>query len=283
MPREVTNVSWWTVGNEQYGNTNWGGWRDLRSQPSDPTQYAQIVTKDYYSQMKAASNTPIDVCIDADPNIKRWDSIVLAEASYDCVDLHFYPQGRRVNDDFLVHEGALALTSYIDREKAELRAAGRPQTPIYVGELGSTSVTPGKQSQSITQALYAGQVLAELLTDGITRAQWHLGYGGCTPQTGGGDFDTALYGWQDWGGAAIFGQGPQRNCPGENVPFGTPLATADAYQVASHFVRNGEHMLGVAVSGHSDVRAYASTYAGGYVVMLFNLNQTTTAQRAGND
>ena len=51
------------------------------------------------------------------------------------------------------------------------------------------------------------------------------------------------------------------------------MPTAVAYEVASHFVRNGEHMLGVSVAGLPDVRAYATTYNGGYALMLFNLSE----------
>jgi hypothetical protein len=270
------NIGWWTVGNEQYVRHGSHA-RDLHSQPHDPTQYAQIVTADYYSQMKAASSTPINVCVDADPDAKGWDSVVFAQASYDCVELHYYPQGPKVNDDFLIHQAAPGITTFINQTKAQLQAAGHPGAPIYLGEIGSNDGVPGKQTVSITQALYAGQVIGEMMNAGIRRATWHLGYGSCDGENRGGDFSKTLYGWQDFGGAAIFSQGPHANCAGENVPFETPFPTADAYQVASHFVRNGEHMLGVTVAGSPDVRAYASTYAGGYALMLFNLNQATSA------
>ncbi len=46
--------------------------------------------------------------------------------------------------------------------------------------------------------------------------------------------------------------------------------------MASHFVRNGEHMLGASVVGMPDVRAYATTYGRGYALMLFNLNKWTS-------
>ena len=51
-------------------------------------------------------------------------------------------------------------------------------------------------------------------------------------------------------------------------------ATARALQVASHFVRDGERMLGLSKTGLPRVRAYASTYDGGFALMLFNLSKT---------
>lgn len=268
------NVMWWSVGNEEYGS-----WEtDKHSEPHNPTQYAQNVATAFYPQMKAASKTPINVCVDVDPNTSGWDATVLAQAQYDCVELHYYPQGTTVNDDFLIHKAAPGITTYINALKAELATAGHSSTPIYVGEIGSTYGTPGKQTMSITQALYAGQILGELTKDGITRATWWLGYGGCNSKSGGGDFSPTLYGWQDFGGFMIFSDGTlQDGCTSENVPRGTMLPTARAFEVASYFVRNGEHILGLTKTALPDVRAYASTYNGGYALMLFNLNKTVSA------
>lgn len=264
-------VRWWSVGNEEYGF-----WEtDLHSQPHDPAQYATTVASSFYPKMKAASPTPIDVCVDVDPNTAGWDATVLAQAKYDCVELHYYPQGTTVNDDFLIHKAAPGIATYIRSLKAELRAAGRPKTPIYVGEIGSTYGTPGKQTMSITQALYAGQVLGELLEEGITRATWWLGYGGCNSRNGGGDFSKSLYGWQDFGGSMLFSDGTiQDGCSSEDVARGTVLPTGRAFQVASHFVRDGEHVLGVEKTDLPNVRAFASSFDGGYALMLFNLSET---------
>ncbi|MEO6836615.1 MAG: hypothetical protein ABI231_12030, partial [Candidatus Tumulicola sp.] len=222
------NVAWWTVGNEQYGF-----WEtDLHSQPHDAAQYASNVASAFYPKMKAASPTPIKVCVDVDPNTAGWDPTVLAQATYDCVELHYYPQGNTVDDAFLIEKAAPGLTAYLGRLKAELKTAGHPTTPLYVGEIGSTYGTPGKQTMSITQALYAGQVVGELLSDGVARATWWIGYGGCNSKSGGGDFNPSLYGWQDFGGYMVFSDGTlQDGCSTTDVPRGTLLPTARALQV----------------------------------------------------
>jgi hypothetical protein len=261
-------IQWWSVGNEEYGS-----WEtDLHSEPHNPTQYAQNVADDFYPKMKAASSSPIKVCVDVDPDTYGWDSTVLADAKYDCVELHYYPQGTTVDDQFLIEKAAPKLNQYLGALKGELKTAGHADTPIYVGELGSTYGTPGKQTSSITQALYAAQVIGQLVNNGVKRATWWLGYGGCDSESDGGDFDSSLYGWQDFGGFMVFSDGTvQEKCSTENVPRGTVLPTGRAFEVASNFVRDGEHVVGVSVKSASHVRAFASTYDGGYALLLVNL------------
>jgi hypothetical protein len=256
---------------------------DLNPHPYEAWEYAQIVTRSYYQQMKAASPIPINVCADADPQRagphgNSWDSTLFALAQFDCVEMHYYPQhGYNVNDAFLIDSAPQGLTQEIQTLRGELAAAGRGGTPIYIGEMGSDTEPGGKQELSITQALYAGQAIGEMLNDGITRATWHIGYGHCDPPTNGGNYSKTLYGWQNYGGAMIFSGGDiAKSCNGQNVPLGTFFPTADTFEVASHFVRNGEHMLGVSVSGMPDIRAYATTHTGGYALMVFNLNKTST-------
>ena len=265
------NVAWWSVGNEQYGF-----WEtDMHSKPHDAGQYAANVAASFYPQMKAASKTPIKVCVDVDPDTAGWDAIVLSQAKYDCVELHYYPQGTTVDDAFLIDKAAPGLTAYVHRLESELKTAGHATTPIYLGEIGSTYGTPGKQTMSITQALYAAQAIGELLNDGVARATWWIGYGGCNSKDGGGDFSPSLYGWQDFGGYMIFSDGTlQDGCSTTDVPRATLLPTARALQVAAHFVRNGEHMLGLTKTSLPHVRAYASTYDGGYALLLVNLSKT---------
>jgi hypothetical protein len=129
------NITWWTVGNEEFGS-----WEtDLHSQPHNGAQYASEVATTFYPQMKAASSTPIKVGVDVEPGYYGgWDQSVLSQAKYDFVELHYYPQGNTVSDSFIIDKGAPGLTQTIDALKKEMQAAGHPNTPIYVGEIGST-------------------------------------------------------------------------------------------------------------------------------------------------
>jgi hypothetical protein len=268
-------VSHVTIGNEVYGS-----WEtDLHSSPHNPTTYAAAVAgaNGYYALIKAQSaSTQVGVVVE--PNVSGWDSTVLANAkgSYDFVEYHFYPQNPgNENDTTLVQQAAQTLTANIKKIESELAAAGEPNTPIYVGEIGSVSSNPGKQSWSITQGLYAGQVLGEFLNDGVARATWWIGFGNCNTGSG-ANFSSSLYGWQTFGAYNIFSDGPaDPSCSGAG-PIGTMSPTAQAYNLFQNVAVTGEFALAPpSVAGDStDVRAYAATHSGGTALMLLNLNQT---------
>ena len=270
------HVSHITVGNEEYGS-----WEtDLHAQKNDAATYASATATGYYPDIKnVAPNVLVGVSVNPG-NYPPWDPIVLADAQYDFVEYHFYPQGPgSESDTYLVQQAAQDLTDSINTIKAELATAGKPDTPIYVGEMGSVYTNPGKQSTSITQALFAGQVLGEMMNDGVSRATWWIGFGGCSDASGGANFSTALYGWQNFGGYMVFSDGtPEYGCENATpVPAGTLLPTARAYELFSEIAITGESVLTASVTGDpTDVRAYAATNNGGTALLLFNLNETAS-------
>jgi alpha-L-arabinofuranosidase len=269
-------VKRWTIGNENYGSWEY----DLHAKPHDAATYADAVANGFYPQIKAKDPTSV-VGVVVNPGWSpAWDPTVLQNARYDYVELHWYAQAPgQENDTYLVKQAPQALTSVIKALKGELAAAGHAQTPIHLGELGSVYANPGKQTTSITQALFAGQVLGELLTAGVPRATWWLGNGGCSDASS-GNFSSSLYGWQDFGGYMIFSDGtPEYGCSTATaVPAGTLLPTARAYQVMAKAVHDGEHVLGSTLGGASvNLRAYAMSDGNGYALVLFNLTQTKTA------
>jgi hypothetical protein len=276
-------VSHMTVGNEVYGS----GWEeDLHSSPNNPTTYAAAVagTTGYYQSIKTASpNTLVGVVVDADDTTGGWDDTVLAHAkgSYDFVEYHYYPQAPgSESDSFLVNQAARDLTTNLNTIKSELTKWGTPDTPIYVGEMGSVYTNPGKQSMSITQALYAGQMLGEMMNDGVSRATWWIGFGGCEDSASGtgANFSSSLYGWQDFGGYMVFSDGlpDGYECEHETLAAGVLLPTARAFQLFSSVAVTGENVLAPSVTGDTtDVVAYAATHSGGTALVLFNRNETT--------
>jgi hypothetical protein len=273
-------VSHMTVGNEVYGST----WEeDLHTPAHDPTTYAAAVAgaSGYYHLIKAASpNTLVGVVVE--PNYAPWDQDVLsgAKGSYDFVEYHYYPQTPGQEDDTtLVQQRAQELTTNINTIKSELTKWGTPNTPIYVGEMGSVYTNPGKQSLSITQALFAGQTLGEMMNDGVSRATWWIGFGGCADSTYGANFSSSLYGWQSYGGYMVFSDGLSDgyHCTAETLAAGTLLPTARAFQLFSNVAVTGESVLSASVTGDTtDVRAYAATHSGGTALVLFNLNETSS-------
>jgi len=282
-------VSHMTVGNEEYGHWEF----DLHTKTNDPTTYAAAVgnatSNGFYQQIKTASqnNTLVGVDVDAgstiaDDTTNDWDPIVLAGSQYDFVEYHYYPQNPgSENDTYLVHTAAQGLTTGINTIKQELATAGKPNTPIYVGEMGSVSSNPGKQTWSITQGLYAGQLLGEMMNDGVTRATWWIGFGNCNGTSG--NDSASLYGWQNFGAYNIFSDGTADSgtCPyggSADTTVGVMSPTAVAYQLFSNVAVNGESVLTANTTGDTtNVRAYTATNSGGTALVLFNLNENSNA------
>ncbi len=264
-------ISRWTVGNEVYGDWEY----DLHSKPHDAATYARAVATGFYPAMKAADpNAQIGIVVAPDAR-PAWDPTVLEHARYDFVELHWYAQAPGKEDDrYLLTRAPQALVAQLAALHDELRRAGHANTPIYLGELGSVAFNPGKQTTSITQALFAGEILGELMDAGLERATWWLGFGGCSDATT-GNFSSRLYGLQDFAGYMVFSDGtPEYGCPSaQPVPFGTLLPTARAFQLFALVAHDGEHVIGVTLHGDSELlRAYAATHDSGMAVVLFNLD-----------
>ncbi len=268
------HVSHWTIGNEVYGSWEY----DLHSAQHDAATYAAAVASGFYPDMKAANKKAL-VGVVVEPNWSpAWDPIVLAQAKYDFVEYHYYAQTPgQETDSYLVGQAAQDFASALAAVQSDLASAGHATTPIYVGELGSVYANPGKQTSSITQALFAGQALGEMMNAGISRATWWLAYGGCS-DSGSGNFSSSLYGWQNFGGYMVFSDGtPEYGCSNATqTALGTLLPTTRAYQLFSLIAKAGEHALTATLGGTStDLRAYAVTQKGGTALVLFNVNETT--------
>jgi hypothetical protein len=223
----------------------------------------------------ASPSTLVGIDVDADNSSGGWDNTVMANAkgSYDFVEYHYYPETPgQENDTFIVQQAAQELTTNINTLRSELAEWGTPNTPIYVGEIGGPYSNPGKQSWSITQGLYAGQVLGEMMNDGVSRLTWWIGFGNCNGTMG--NDSTSLYGWQDFGAYNVFSDGSEDStCPGAG-PLGNMSPTARAFQLFSQIGVNSQTVLTATVGGDTtDVRAYAATNPGGTAVLLFNDNE----------
>ena len=266
-------VSHMTVGNEEFGS-----WEtDNHSSPHNGATYAAAVagTNGYYALIKAASPNTL-VGVDVDPDYAPWDQDVMSGAPYDFVEYHKYPETPgQESDSFLVNQGAQFITNEINAIKSELAKWGTPDTPIYVGEIGGPYSNPGKQSWSITQGLYAGQVLGEMMNDGVSRLTWWIGFGNCNGSSG--NDKSTVYGWQNFGAYNVFSDGSSDpTCPGAG-PLGTMSPTAQAFSLFQNVAVTGESVLTASVAGDStDVRAYAATHSGGTALVLFNVNETTS-------
>lgn len=269
----------WTVGNEDYGSWEY----DLHAAKNDPATYAAAISgaTGYYNLIKAQDPTAQVGAVvlgtsSLDPTGK-WDKAVLATGAYDFVELHYYAQEPgKESDSFLLGKGVTNLTALIDSVKAELIAAGKPNTPIYLGEYNSVSSAPGKQSVSIVNGLYSGMAIGEVLNEGLPMAtMWQSIGAGCSTTN---NNSSSLYGFQNFGS---YGQLADTwpnpyGCPGISaIPLGTLMPSGQAMALAAQFAVAGNQMLPVTVpSILPNVRAYAATQGSGFALMLFNLDQT---------
>jgi hypothetical protein len=263
-------VKWWTVGNEVYGS-----WEDDRhSLPHDPATYSSAVSSGYYPLMKAKDpSIQVGVVVGGG---SAWDTYVLAHAKFDFVEDHFYAQGPgNESDSYLLNKAPAALAADLANVRAEMTAAGVPASvPIFLGELNSVYADPGKQAMSIVNGLFAGMAIAEAMKQGVPRATWWLGFGGC----GIGNQSQSLYGWQTFGGYMSYSDGlPEFGCPdAPAIPRGTPFPPARAMQVLAQFAETGATMHKVTVTGgHGSVVAYGARQRSGYAVLLFNLDKAS--------
>jgi hypothetical protein len=275
-----SHVRYWTVGNEVFG-----GWEtDLHNPANDAGTYAAAMSgsNGYYALMKAADPTiQVGVVVDVSGQFPNWDSTVLASAPYDFVELHYYAQNPgSESDSWLLNSSAADYDSQIAKVRADLAAAGHPNTPIMVGEDNSVSYNPGKQTVSIVNALFMGQNLVEGIKNNLMVTTVWFGDGGT--QNCGNNNSSSLYGWQNWGSYdLVFGNTmyAYNGCSGNTiVPEGSLSPSGQAFALVSQFATPGDALLSLSVgSGLPGVVGYAATQGSGYALLLFNLNQSASS------
>ncbi len=271
-------VRYWTVGNESYGSWEY----DLHAHPHDPETYAAAVKSGYYPAVKAANpNARVGIVVDS-PNDRAWNDVVLRQSGpFDFVELHYYPQYQIDSDARLLGPAIGGFARELKQLRAEMTADGvSSRIPIYLGEFNNDAGQEGKQSVSIVNGLYLGQMLGTLIAAGVPMATWWLAYGSCDQ---GGDYSGALYGWQRFGSEALFSDGlPNANEGCATTPRmagGTPFPTARVMTLYAQTVPGGSRVRAVTLSKGlwPSVRAYGYAIASGYALMLFNNTPTDRA------
>jgi hypothetical protein len=265
-------VRLWTVGNENYGSWEY----DLHARKHDPTTYADAFRNGYWPAVKAAdASAPLGVVVTI-PGDGRWNDVVLREAApFDFVELHYYPEYVRDSDGLLLGRAIDRFVAYLRGLRMEMTADGVPSSvPIYMGEFNADAGTEGKQSVSIVNGLFFGQMLGSLQSAGVPDATWWIAYGSCDVR--GGDYSKSLYGWQHFGSEALFSDGlpdPTQGCASAPaIAGGTPFPTARVLALYDSAVPAGSKMLKLTVptSLGSSVRAYAYARRNGYAIVFFN-------------
>jgi hypothetical protein len=277
-------IKYWTVGNEEYLS----GEPDLNPAPHDPSTYATRVASQFYPLMKAKDPT-ILVGIDLafgnltfDTAFDTWDPIVLANAQYDFVELHYYPEHNNIDDDTaLLTTWADQAATNFSTAKSLLAASGHANTPIFLGEFdrdsGGSAGPPGHENVSIVNALFNAIVIGEATNAGVKMTAAWTGIDLCWPDSLSSPISTA-YGKQNYGSFGLFagsGSGFSFSCIDQAAPKGTPFPKGRAFQILQQYVKSGEAPISV-MSSDSSVRVYAATKGNGYAVLLINTDSATS-------
>ena len=285
-------VKLWTVGNEMYSSSS----PDLDPAPHDPTTYANRVATLFYPLMKAQDST-IMVGVDMDfgnqvfnVSTDDWDQIVLAQAKYDFVEMHYYPESGAVTaaaDMQLLTTSSNQLAANFAMANAMLALNNHPGIPIYLGEFdrtsGGSSGSPGHESTSVVDALFTAVVLGEATKAGVPMITSWTSVDRCSPDSLNSAVSSA-YGWQNFGSWGLFANGEAGftagsvnypSCPSQGIPAYTVFPKGRVYQLLSQYILPGEHVIASA-STDSSIRVYAATNKGGYALLLINTDETST-------
>ncbi|MBV9720024.1 MAG: hypothetical protein JOZ77_11945 [Candidatus Eremiobacteraeota bacterium] len=275
------HVSYWTVGNEVYGSWEY----DLHAHAHDPHTYSRAFRTGYYPQMKKAdSQAQVGIVVDL-PSDTAWNDVVLREAKpFDFVEVHYYPEYNNDNDKFLLGTAVDAFAQDLSGLRAQMNAAHLSKSmPIYLGEYNNDAGNEGKQSVSIVNGLYVGQMIGTLQNAGVPRATFWLAYGSCDEN---GDFSKKLYGWQNFGSEAMFSDDLPNSYGCADTPVirgGTPFPTARVMALMAKEIPDGSQVRQVNVPGSlgDNLRAYGFAHNGGYALAIFNNTLSALNVEAG--
>jgi hypothetical protein len=283
-------IKYWSIGNEQYyGDPTLGSTPttpDFNVSPTDPgsvgsATYANLIASEFYPLMKAKDPT-IQIGVDlvvpdnnASTRTMPWDSTVLANASFDFVEVHWYgssPANVAISDPALLTSGITYFSSAVAQLQSELAAAGKANVPIYVGEWGIPGAQGGSpQSVTIVGALSTAAAYGELMNAGIPMAGLWEGFeSDCTPASPGD------YSKQDWFTSSLFQAFSVGSVPGcaAAIPApGTALPRASARTVVQQAFNAADDVFAPTLTSLSTVKAYAGRRASGYGLLLVNLDE----------
>jgi hypothetical protein len=262
---------YWTVGNEIYGSWEY----DLHAKPHDPVTYSNAVKTGYYPAVKAADpNAQLGIVVDT-PSDRKWNDVVLRNSGpFDFVEMHYYPQYEKDNDAFLLGPAIAHFASDLRGLRTEMTDDGvAASVPIYIGEFNNDAGEEGKQSVSIVNGLFNGEMLGTMLNAGVPLSTWWLAYGSCDEK---GDYSKSLYGWQHFGSEAMFSDGlpsAAEGCPDvPHMPGGTPFPPARVLALFAQSVPAGSQVRTVSVPAAfgQRLRVYGFSRGTGYVMVFFN-------------
>ncbi|WP_344581412.1 cellulose binding domain-containing protein [Nonomuraea roseoviolacea] len=238
-------ATYWTVGNENYGNGHYGSeWEADNHPDKSPKAYADGVVA-FADAMKAVDptikvgavltmpgNWPDGIVAGGDPATWNRTVLTVAGSKIDFVDLHWYPGGSTAAESLAKPE-QITDAVYLAREQIARYA------PADAGRIGisltETNVGVGPDTQP--GALFLADAYSGLLESGVFTVQWwnvHNGIG--TVSTVAGQIDYGDFGLLSSGTCLADGT----TC---EPPLNTPFAPYHGLAMMNAFARPGDRFV----------------------------------------
>ncbi len=250
------NVLYWSVGNEPMG---WWEY-DTHTLQHNAETYAQFV-RDCYTVMKAV-DPRIKIGISGAINqtdfeqpvyvtnprtgqlVNGWSPVLLTRLreygiTPDYYDFHFYPYGPyQESDSFLLQVNMWEMTIPVTRQVlVDFLGPVGATTPIFIGETNSTFYSPGKQSTSLVNAMFAADSWAKAALAGAVSFSWWTLH---NPGNANYNNSSTLYGWRNIGDYGVVSWGiPYWVSP----PLNTRYPTFYAFKLLKYFAREGDRFV----------------------------------------
>ena len=266
-------TEYWEIGNETYGDWEWGYRIDLSKNKDGQPEYltgklyAQHVSVFADSMKKAATEIGKTIYIGATAydsptegwqtnTVKTWNSSMLPElkGKNDFYIVHNYitPYGQNSNAATVLGSALSVPTAMMNFVSAQIKTYGAAEKPIALTEWNMWA-SGSKQQVSNTSGVFAVLVLGEALKNKYAMAaRWDL-----------------LNGWGDGDDHGLFSDGGE---PG--IPKWT--ARPSFYYLYYFQKVMGDRFIPTTVLGNANVKAYASTYTSGQANVTL-VNTSTTA------
>jgi hypothetical protein len=265
---------YWEIGNENYGSWEY----DTHPVRWDPYTYA-VSAKDYVTMMKAADPTiKVGVVLvtgedsytnntthpAVNPRTGKthngWTPVVLATlkslgVTPDFVIYHRYEQAPgQESDSYLLQSPATWPNDANDlrQQLTDYLGTAGPNVELVVTEHNSVYASPGKQSTSLINGLFAADTLGQILkTEFKGLLWWDLRNG----QETGNNNSASLYGWRPYGDYGIL------SAQNDRYP------TFYMMKLMKSFARGGDVVV-QAASDNSQVSAYGTKRVNGTLSLL---------------
>lgn len=286
----VTGQSW-CIGNEPYGEWEY----DMHPLRHDARNYADFCAE-AFAMMRAedptaklgvagtlneSDFTQQDSVVNprTGQTVNGWMPVMLQRlkqlnAKPEFVEIHYYAGGDgRESDSFLMQVGdeMESVMANVRQMLVDHWGADGLDIKIHISEVNNVWQNPGKQSTSITNALFLTDLFARCVEQDIEGFAWYDLHHHASNQF---NNSRTLYGWRNFGDVGILSSGlPAEFAP----PLNTPYPTYYAFKLIKELAQPGDKLV-EASSSSPLIGAYAFKSTIGKVrLLLLNKSAQSTA------